>query len=384
MYLWPCREIKVGVTLGLAGLAGCLALSPAYAMDFDYSGFASVVTGVTRGGCTPGNTMSSAYSASCTRFIADWAHGGVYSSKLSAKPESKLGLQGSLRLLDDLSATAQVVGRFADHTHASLEWAYLSYQINEAFTVQLGRKRLPLYYFSTTQDVSYSYPWVRLSPDIYGWDAVNYNGANVGYSTYLAAGWSLKSNLFGGAERNERSGYAGLIYDEPKDIEWSNIRGSDIEVNKQWFTARLNYILTDYRQIDRATGSADRLPSGKTTGKQKIYGGSINIDFEPWLVRSEYSVFDRNDFQYESKAWLVGAGRRFGRLVPMLTFSAYREATPFPDDYAPAGWKTQSVSLRYEIGVSSAIKVQLDRFREDKNPFAGNSNVISASYDLIF
>ena len=357
--------------------------SPAFALSFQYSGFASIIAGETFGRCATDVATSDYYTRYCTRYIADWAHAGVYTPDWSFKPESKVGLQGTLGLLSNLSATAQVVARDTVDPKVDLEWAFLTYDATPSLTFQVGRKRLPLYYYSTSQDVGYTYDWVRPPPDIYGWDAVNYNGGSAMYRTRVGS-WSVKGEVFGGSERTNNSLYARLSYDAAKDVEWPAIRGGDIEVSQSWFTIRGTYIVSNYRQIDHATGVADTLASGQTTGRQTIYGVSANIDAGSWLVRSEFSVFDRGKFQYSSHAWMLAAGYRIGKFTPMLTASRYHEATHFPDAYTPAGWVTHSASLRYDLGSSSDLKIELDRFRDGHNIFAGSASVVALSYDVVF
>src|SRR6201999_4175413 len=97
--------------------------------------------------------------------------------------------------------------------------------------------------------------------DVYGWDAVNYNGASASYNTQLK-GWSIQAEAFWGNERTNHSRYSKLTYDEAKDVEWHNIVGSDVQVQKDWLTLRAAYIASDYRQVDHATDVPDVLPSG--------------------------------------------------------------------------------------------------------------------------
>jgi len=386
LMLSPCASFRLmrrSVAVCSLGLCAFLVAISASAASFDYSGFASIVAGKTFGACAQNVTVSDFYSSPCTRYVADWAHGGVYTPDISLKPDSKVGLQGSLTFSNHFSATAQVVGRLADGAAVDLEWAYVTYDASPAWTFQVGRKRLPLYYFSASQDVGYTYPWVRLPPDIYGWDAVNYNGVNATYRKQLGE-WSLKSNLFAGDETTRNSSYAKLSYNEPKDVKWENIRGADLELAREWFTTRLTYIVSDYQQIDHTSGEPDVLPSGNTKGKQIIYGIAVNLDINAWLVRSEYSVFDRSNFLEKSKAWMIGVGRRFGKFTPMVTASSYAETTPFPDNYTPVNWTTQALSLRYELTSSSALKFEIDRLRDGPNTYAGDANVIAMSYDVIF
>jgi hypothetical protein len=360
-----------------------LAASQARAVSFQYSGFASIVAGQTFGGCVTDSTVSDYYNGFCTRYIADWAHAGVYTPSLSLRPDSKLGLQGTLNLLSNLSVTAQVVGRAADGTTADLEWAYLSYSISPSWTLQVGRKRIPLFFYSMTQDVGYTYNWVRLPPDVYGWDAVNYNGASASYNAQLH-GWGVQAEMFWGNERVNNSAYSRLSFDETKDVEWHNIVGSDVQLQKDWLTLRAAYLVSDYRQITHATDTPDVLPSGATAGRQVIYGVSANVDLNHWLVRSEYSVFDRSDVTSKSKSWFVGAGYVLGKFTPMLTVSKYHEVTNFPDNYDPSSWTTGSASLRYELGSSSDLKLQLDRLVDGPSTFAGDADVVAIGYDVVF
>jgi hypothetical protein len=368
---------------GIAVVAGLLATPNAHAVDYNFSGFGSIVAGYSSGSCTPDNTMSDKFNTSCTRFVADWAHAGVYSDSLDYRQESKLGVQGTLKFSPSISLTSQLVARTADVSQISLEWAYLTFDIDQAWTVQVGRKRLPLFYYSDSQDVGFSYPWLRLPPDVYGWDAVNYNGASATYRKVFGQ-WSMKVDAFTGSESTKNSPYGKLYYMEPKTIEWNSIVGGDVELNKNWLTLRLTYIHSGYQQIDQATNTKDVWPSGAYSGNQTIYGASLNVDTEHVVVRSEYSVFDRGSFQYTAKAWMMGVGSPIGKWTPMLTASGYRETTRFPDNYVASNWGDLSLSVRYDVTPSSALKFQVDRLHDGPNTFMGDSNMIAVSYDFVF
>lgn len=369
----------------LAGslLAMCTWVGPAAAVEYDFSGFASLVAGKTSGACTPGNGLASAFSASCTRFVADWGHAGVYDEHASIEPESRAGLQGTARISPSFSATAQVVARLAVRPLAGIEQAYLTWSPSPSWSFQLGRKRLPLLYYSDIQDVGHAYPWVRVPPDVYGWDVVNYNGANLNYRTDVA-GWSLRSGLFGGFETSRKNPYSRLFYDEGKDVEWPKIAGAELELRRDWFTGRVAYMRSDYEQIDRATGLADVQPSGATKGRHRAWGASANVDHGPWLVRTEYSVFDRSRYAYRADSWLAAVGYRIGRFTQVVTVSDYSESTNFPAAYDVARWSSRAFTLRYDLGKSSALKVQVDRLKDRKALLPGSATLVSTSYDLVF
>ena len=378
MLLLMNRKHWLGAALVAAGLS-----SPAGAVEFDLSGFGSVIAGRTFGSCST-NALATAFSGSCTRFVADWGHGGVYDNKWSAEPESRLGVQGTVRVNSQLSFTAQVVARAVDDPLTELEWAYMTIAPAPGWTLQLGRKRVPLFFYSDFQDVGFAYPWVRVPPDVYGWDVVNYNGANLTYNTN-AAGWALRSSLFAGSENSRKNGYSRILYDEPKDVKWSGIFGTDFEFSKDWFTGRLVWMRSGFQQIDRQTGRADVQINGAIRDHHVAYGGSINIDYGNLLVRSEYSVFDRSRYAYKATSWFLSGGYRIGSFTPMLTVSDYKETSRFPvSDYDPARWSTIAASLRYDVNASSAIKIQLERIRDRAAPFVGNATLLSMSYDFVF
>lgn len=213
---WPRRRLRarpLGMALGLM-LAG---LAPVQAQELKVSGFASLVAARSNGSCQP-HALAERYDASCTRWVADWAHGGVITSDWEADVESRAGLQVDWKLDRQWSATAQLTARTLKDQTLNLEWAYLSYAFSPEWKLQVGRKRIPLYYYSDFQDVGYAYNTIRPSPDVYGWDVVNYNGASLSTSQNLGD-WTMRAELFGGGEKSRKNPYLRLFSDEPPDVK---------------------------------------------------------------------------------------------------------------------------------------------------------------------
>jgi len=174
-------------------------------VEFEGTGFFSLTVGKMLSG-----TKGRANDTQCPCFISDYAQAGVYTGKsgLQWQPDSKLGLQGSLLFSDTpFSLTGQIVARGAHDGAVNLEWLYGNYKINDALTLQLGRKRLPMFFNSDAQDIGFALPWTHLPPQLYGWEAVNYNGANLTWNKPLDHGWHLVANLLAGAETVKESGY---------------------------------------------------------------------------------------------------------------------------------------------------------------------------------
>ena len=117
-------------------LAATVACGTAQA-EIKISGFATVAGGKVLSG--------DGLNGADPSFLANYPLVAVYEEDWSFKPESRMGLQVSADLLEGLSVTGQLVARGADDFDAKFEWAYLSYRLNDTWTIQAGKKRLPLY-----------------------------------------------------------------------------------------------------------------------------------------------------------------------------------------------------------------------------------------------
>lgn len=385
------RFKKWSRTLTLAGLLSVI-VPPGLAaevggIDFKGSGFLTLAAGTILNGSATQN--ASGYNCPC--FISDYAQAGIYEKGgLKWQPDSKLGLQGSATFNDRFSLTGQVVMRGADGGQFDFEWFYGNIKFNDNLTLQVGRKRLPLFYYSESQDVGLSFPWVHLPPQLYGWEIVNYNGANLLYKDQWGD-WSSGMNFFTGNETVNGSDYWKIYYgkDSISNSRWSNIIGADLSLSKDWFEARLLHIQSSMHNA---------LPPPPLefvdNNLQKIYGISFNADYRQWVARSEFLYINRQGYYGGDHSQLYALGYHFGKLMPMLTFNGYQQSNAADQTQAEAH-STTSLLLRYDLTTSSAVKVQYDHWQNNAQPeyFSvnpntvvpnGTVNLLSASYDRVF
>lgn len=364
------------------------------------SGFATLGVGAMLGG-----SDVSVNDYNCPCFASDYAQAGVYDGRsgLQWKPDSKLGLQGSISFDERrYSLTAQAVARGARDGKINLEWVYASARLTDALTLQVGRKRLPMFYYSDTQDIGYTLPWTHLPPQLYGWEAVNYNGGSLRWQGDIGE-WSTSAEFLAGQEKKEDSGY-WKIYNGRRsrtDIRWDDIFGANVTVNRDWLEARLVYIQSKNAQRyvtgvwDPELGDYDDSGSSEygEAFPQRIYGLAINIDYENWLVRSEMIYIRHPGLNYADSAQILGAGYRWGKWTPMLTFSNYH-SVPVAVDGEPAPGTamekhyTVSATLRYDLGSNSALKVQYDDQRSRSGPDYpyqyGDARLLTVAWDVVF
>lgn len=374
--------------LAMVSFALCVqALAPPVrAQELKLSGFASLVAGRTSGGCVPIVGLAPRYNDSCTRYIADWGHGAVYTQDWDLDRETRAGLQAEWKLNKQFSAVAQVSARTLSEQHANLEWAYLSWSPTPEWKLQIGRKRIPLYYYSDFQDVGYAYNTVRPTPDVYGWDIVNYNGASVS-TTRSLADWTLRAEAYAGGETSRKNPYSKIFSDDPVDIRWGGLRGLSVELSRDWFTGRLSYTRSDFRLRDRASGDYQALFNGTDRASQSFLGLALNGDWDEWQWRSEFGRAKRMDAAgYDASFYLMTLSRQFGGFTVVGGSSAYSESSRFDlDTYVPVKLRTLTLAARYELHKGGALKLQLDRVRDrGSSPLAGHARVISLAYDLVF
>lgn len=358
----------------------CLATG-SQAVEFETSGFGTLAVGRTFGGCVPmPGSIVERYGDECTRMIIDASHAGMYESHLSASPETRLGLQGTARLDSQFSLTAQITSRALSRQHLNLEWLYGEYRVTPKLTLQLGRKRLPLYYYSDFQDVGYAYETVRPSPLVYGWDVVNYNGASMSYNDSMGD-WAVRTEVLVGRENSRKNPAQRMFWRTDQDVLWDNIGGVTASASRDWFTGSVSYVRASFRQSDVPTGTVV-VEGGK---KHEFFGLALNGDFGDWIFRSEAGMARRQSLDTVSKFYLVTLGYRLGQFTLTGGMSGYREKG-FSAQDVHIDNRRPSLTLRYDAHKGGALKLQVERV-QDRSPQAyqiGNANLVTAAYDFVF
>ncbi|UUZ56520.1 hypothetical protein LP419_15960 [Massilia sp. H-1] len=207
-------------------------------------------------------------------------------------PESRAGIQAKYTLSPKINLVGQVVVRGSDSV-PNLQWAYASFALSKQWEVQVGRKRIPLYYYSDFQDIGVSYPWVTPPPELYGWEATNYNGASVRYKGALGE-TNFNASLFAGREKVRDALYQRLYYDSETRVTWNRLIGGDVEATHGPLTVRAVYMQTTVRTENPVEELDDR-------AHLKAYGVAANLDFEDWFVLSELTQLTR-DFDIKATA----------------------------------------------------------------------------------
>jgi hypothetical protein len=353
--------------------------------NYELSGFASATLGKVTGKTKPTDNPSG-YACPC--FWSDYGQGSVYeSSGLQFKPQSKVAAQLRVFTNDQkFYLTGQVISRAVNNGKVNLEWLYMSAELNSSLTVQAGKQRLPLLQFSDVQDVGYSLPWTHLPPQLYGWETVNYQGANLRWRPELAE-VQVATNWFLGNNRTNDTPYfrANFGKNSITDTRWGQIRGLEAKISYAGVSARLMALNT------RAQYEYDRNSSTLTNPLPiRVRTMGISVDKNNWFSGVEYlnmAHINGGDKNTTDHAFLIHTGYRYGKFTPVISYSSYRQKSANPSEPAESS-NTAAVALRYDYSNTSSFKFQLDRWRdtspEDLKSFHGNSRLLSFSYEFIF
>lgn len=353
----------------------------AWALDYKFNGFMSLVAGDLVSGDVAEPNFN---SFKCPCFIADYNNGALYEDgSLSLKKESRVGGQINLSLTDSFSLVGQAVAR-ASTEEIKVEWAYFSWAFASDWTLQVGRKRIPLYYYSDFQDVGLSYTWVRPPQTLYGWEASNYNGVSLRYMTTLG-GWDFNASVYAGQEEVPDSGYSRIYNEISQDVRWKKIMGGDLTFSREWFTGRLIYMTSDNSVTDKPDNNDFLSPATQQT----VLGLALNADFDRWFLLSEFNVNTRKNssegLDVSAPAVMLGVGRRMGAYTLFASGSRYWEKSKNLDAYLPERYIDSSLTLRYDINSASALKFQVDKLSDRSQfDFVGNATLVSVAYDLVF
>lgn len=314
----------------------------------------------------------------CPCYIADWGNAGIYTEKFSFEPESRAGIQAKYTVSKEVNFVTQVAIRGSDTT-PRVQWAYGSYAPSKNLEFQLGRKRIPLYFYLDFQDIGASYPWVGVPPELYGWEATNSNGASVRYKTTLGD-TNVAASLFAGKETVKDSLYQKLYYEGKTKVTWSKLIGGDIEFSMGPLTVRGVYMQTSVRSVNATVELDD-------TARLKAYGVAANLDMEKWFVLVEITQLTRDfdaGYRVTAPAMTLGADYHFGSWTPFINYARYTERTTDGEVYAPQSYSRASVTLRYDIDARSAVKGQVDRQKDVTHNFGVDSTIVRLAYDRLF
>ncbi|MCP1338419.1 hypothetical protein NJR55_02320 [Idiomarina sp. M1R2S28] len=286
----------------LAACIGAAALTiglPSQAQEkIEWSGFGNIAAGMTTGS-------------------DDQLFG--YDNDLDFNPETLFALQAKASLSDKLTVTTQLMSRGSDDFDLGVEWAYLQYQLTDSTSVNMGKLRLPLYIYSDSLDVGYSYHWLRTPQSVYRVAFDNYTGVSVQHNAFVGD-FIFNTQVIAGTVKDDVEAGGS----ELSQAELNNLIGFNASAIYNNLTMRIAYYQTNdtnihLQEIDTLLTSLEQIGAGDVASeleasedKGSFAGIGFMYDNFNWFVGAEYTQLEvENSYIPKQRSSYITAGKRF-------------------------------------------------------------------------
>jgi hypothetical protein len=343
---------------------------------------------------------------------------GTVGSTLSTSPFSLIGLQFSANLTDKLNAVVQLVasGNARDgHNQYDVraEWGFLRYALTPDLKIRAGRFRLPIFLYSDTAQVGYSFPWVTPPNEVYRLvPFFNFNAVDATFSQDIGqSNWTFALQPFFGAERFKFDLYnnaypaathpPGVPVMNPGQLPMNVLRfhasqlvGGAFSLTNPMMTLRASLFNTKIDTfVDNPTnptnaGAFVPLPNGQLNADQNVfvYDLAARINASRFLVLGEYA--HRKAFLGVASltGYYATLGVHLGSFLPNFTYAhltttdsadlAGASLDPFSE--APEAQESMTYGVNYTFNPSVVLKLSAARI----TPLAVAGVMTNGLFDL--
>ncbi len=272
---------------------------------------------------------------------------GSYSGEVSnagSTNDTRMGLNISTQVDESLRFSAQIKGKGTERFAMKLDWAFASYDIDEAMALRFGKIKYPVGMYNEFVDVGYTYPWIRPPEGFYNQDAagpnltrVSYQGFGVDYNTYTGD-TELGFSLFGG------------VVDVPVG-RVNQLTGIKFSVNME---DEIRFELAANTGIMEVDVEFAKIMDGE---RHTTYTAGIIVDLAHFILSSEYgqAIMGRKiggSRPMDMSAGYVMMGYRMGEYMSHVTWEKWD---------VDGGWGQEviGVGLRKELTTNSAFKLEV-------------------------
>ncbi len=323
-----------------------------------------------------------------------------YDDRVSFSEGSLFAIQVIGDINDKMTATGQIVARGANDYDPDFEWAYLTYRPNDKLSISAGRLRLPLFNYSSSSDIGYSFHWIEAPQAVYAVPFNNLDGLSLNYASF-AGDWEY--NLSGSlgtykgiTNQTETNGDNVFLLSAEATYDIFKFRMVGGRSNASLNTAESNDegLLFTNGIIEgiiaaELTDLGNGLKLEDDTGT--FLGTSVGIDNFNWFVSAEYTIVEVEDsFISKDTAFYITGGIRAGKWTPALTYERAKGDIPtqFNTQIAQLSLLSPqlggaaraiinaqnedvdvwSATVRYDYDTNIALKADITYISNDSNP----------------
>ena len=344
---------------------------------------------------------------------------------------SNLGMQLDYAFNHKLTFTTQFLleKRPENSLNRSIESAFFSYHINDAFELNIGRMPNGVFMSSEYKNVGFANLWAHHPVEFYGQIASDkYDGVELKHHSRLADGM-LTTSIWGGRSHfpyASSDGSEEVIF-EPNygvSLRWEN---QTWQFRVLYSQAKINDKADPVAALDEALIQASEFgwpEAASLAGFSindtwlKYLAAGVSYDKDNWLIQSELSLVKaETSVQDKYASGYLSVGHRFGSITPYIIVSKFktlgsREKITSAPAFIPAYQQLQAITqaasnamytdqgsigigARWDVSQRVSLKAQWDRtwiekygdfIFEQKNPIdkQHSFNTFSLTMDFIF
>ena len=423
---------------GLAAVitASCLSGHQAFALDtfnpsYSFNGF---------------GTLGAVYSdEDQADFVSSWLlqpNGAGHTSQWHAGIDTKLGGQVNAQFNEQFSAVLQVVvERQEDNAWTpAIEWANIQYQLNDNFSIRLGRTVLAAFMVSDTRLVGYANPWIRGPQELYQIVPItNMDGLDAAYTLDFGDWRNTLQLTYGQTDQDliidgELRARDAFMFSNTLEYDYATFHLTYITANIDLDTPESNALFNAYDELgealalipgqDDAAAQASAISGSYALSDAPIEVYSAGLRLEPgnWLFMAEWARVTEANALSKADAWYTTLGYRFNSVTPYLTLAEVNADTPQESGVTTSGipaplaaatdtlnagldqflsqashaQKSISLGIRWDFISNAALKLQYQHIELDEKSAGrlanvqpgfqpGNrANIFSAVIDFVF
>ncbi|WP_431686946.1 hypothetical protein [Hahella sp. NBU794] len=320
-----------------------------------------------------------------------------YDDDFNFKNESLFGLQVRGDMGENLSATAQIIARGSEDHDAEFEWAYVTYAIDNNWTIKAGRFRTPFFEYSDTIDVGYAYHWVRPPKFVYVPLFKNLDGLNITYASQIRQFDSTLNFFYGSVQEDIPIGQVDLKF----------VYGGSWRIGVDWISMRFSYFRSKLSIPAIAPGLDSILPpedpgapapSGPTVSEEVAdairanddrgaFGSiSLKVEYDNFFAVAEVTRSEIEDSIFpDPLGYYVSVGYTMGKFTPHLTYEVFdtsprrsildgvSESDPVYStletiiEGTDQDNKVITIGVRYDFHHSASLKFDFSKINYDKD-----------------
>jgi hypothetical protein len=318
-----------------------------------------------------------------------------YNNDIDFSNESLFALQFSADISDNVTATSQIIARGSEDYNPEFEWAYITYKLTEKTSLTAGRFRLPLFRYSDSLDVSYSYHWTKAPNAVYNVPYNNIDGIRADFQNNIGR-FEYSSQLVAGRIKTDYIANNELVILDAKNVILANLSMQYNEWKLRLVASHTDItILLD--NIDVAIAPIKEISPelfdniSLKDESSTFLGIGLEYDASEWFIGSEVTrVNVENSYYPEEISYYLTAGLRIDKWTPSITFESkdssddikfIRQAKSLPNSVSGPitalitevqtmlvqEYLSTGIAIRYDIESDISVKAEVVRMNQRIN-----------------